>query len=108
MIERVVKLYYTPRKEADEELMKEELHKLADLLRARASLSRGVEIYSITKLSRGGVEGYVLVRGERREEVELEAELIKSFVKSALRDFDCEVLEGGALSKLSVKLKDFL
>lgn len=108
MVERAIKLYYAPRKGIDEELLREELFKLADFLKARASLGRDVEIYSITKLSRNSVEGYILIRGEREEDVELEAELAASFVKSALQNFDCDIVEDSAVGKLSAKLKDFL
>jgi len=89
--------------DAPDNAVEQDLKRLAEFVRYRASRSKSVEYYIVTMMRKDVSEGLVIVKGVEKAYVDYEIELLLGFIESS-----CSALEGRVLNSITTKNTEYL
>lgn len=76
--------------DAERNVVEEDLKKLGEFLKQRASSNKKLSYYTLTYVRKGEVDGYIIVEGG---DVDKEIEIIKTFIDSNLTSIKTKVVK---------------
>jgi len=88
---RYIRLYRLV--DSDQRVTEEEVRKLADFIKHRASLNNKLSYYVITIAERNSTDGLVVISGVDENRVNYEVDLIVGFVESSLKTIKAKVVD---------------
>ncbi len=90
MAYRFLKLYRTV--DTDQRIIEEELKKLGEFIKHRASQNKDISYYTLTYMSGKDIDGYIIIEGEESR-VEHEIELVIGFIESSLNNLSYKYIK---------------
>ena len=78
---------------ASDNIVEQDLKKLSEFIRHRASKSKDIEYYTVTFMKRDNVSGFIIVKGVVKEKVDYEVELLEGFIESSLEAITARVIK---------------
>ncbi|OYT40709.1 MAG: hypothetical protein B6U89_01340 [Desulfurococcales archaeon ex4484_58] len=71
--------------DVDIAIVEDELRRLGEFIKHRASLNRDISYYTLTFVKKNEVNGYIILGGRERDKIERELEIIMGFIESGFK-----------------------
>lgn len=87
--------------DAERSVVEEDLKKLGEFLKQRATSNKNLSYYVLTYVKRGDVDGYVIVEGG---DVDKEIDIIETFINSNLVSVKTQIVRSVSEKTISIPL----